>query len=338
MKKIIRKTFLYKPLVFLYNKFKIFFHDSNLFPVIFIRKKVRKRQFEKFNDSPYPSIVHIETTNLCNAGCVMCPHDNMKRRTGMMDDDLYKKIIYECVRGKVENVWTFMMGEPLLDKDLQNKIIYAKEKGISNVGFFTNASLLNEEIAVKLLESRIDHITISFDALTEDTYKNIRPKLLYDTVSNNIKNFMELRKKRKLKKPFVAIEFVEMDKNKHETEAFRKKWEKIVDAVYVSLMLNWGREDYKNIALNDVHYRIRRPCPLLWKDLVVFIDGTVPLCCYDCDGEIFLGDIKKQRFDEIWTGKILSNIRRIHLSGEYDKISKCSKCNMWQSLSIPWWW
>jgi hypothetical protein len=43
-----------------------------------------------------PEIVQIESTNICNARCVFCPRDEMKRRQGVMDDFLYRKIVDEC--------------------------------------------------------------------------------------------------------------------------------------------------------------------------------------------------------------------------------------------------
>jgi 2-iminoacetate synthase ThiH len=43
-----------------------------------------------------PDIVQIESTNLCNAKCVFCPRDEMHRRQGVMDFDLFAKIVDEC--------------------------------------------------------------------------------------------------------------------------------------------------------------------------------------------------------------------------------------------------
>ena len=42
-----------------------------------------------------PDIVQIESTNLCNAKCVFCPRDEMHRRQGVMDFDLFTKIVDE---------------------------------------------------------------------------------------------------------------------------------------------------------------------------------------------------------------------------------------------------
>jgi sulfatase maturation enzyme AslB (radical SAM superfamily) len=41
----------------------------------------------------WPDILQIESTNLCNAKCVFCPRDEMHRRQGVMDMDLYRKVV-----------------------------------------------------------------------------------------------------------------------------------------------------------------------------------------------------------------------------------------------------
>src|SRR6478736_111417 len=65
-----------------------------------------------------PDIVQIESTNLCNAKCVFCPRDEMHRRQGVMDLDLFKKIVDECAELGITHVRGQNYGDPLLDKRL----------------------------------------------------------------------------------------------------------------------------------------------------------------------------------------------------------------------------
>ncbi len=44
---------------------------------------------------PFPAVVRIETTNACNARCVICPHKQMARPVRQMDDALYGRIVDE---------------------------------------------------------------------------------------------------------------------------------------------------------------------------------------------------------------------------------------------------
>ena len=40
-------------------------------------------------------VLQIETTNICNAKCVFCPHDKITKH-GTMSNDLFNKIVYEA--------------------------------------------------------------------------------------------------------------------------------------------------------------------------------------------------------------------------------------------------
>src|SRR5499427_4404618 len=95
-----------------------------------------------------PEIVQIESTNICNAKCVFCPRDEMHRRQGVMAMDLYKKIVDECAALGITHVRVHNYGEPFLDRQLVEKVRYAKERGIAEVGMISNGSLITEEIAV----------------------------------------------------------------------------------------------------------------------------------------------------------------------------------------------
>jgi MoaA/NifB/PqqE/SkfB family radical SAM enzyme len=88
----------------------------------------------------WPEIVQIESTNLCNAKCVFCPRDEMRRRQGVMDFDLYRKVVDETAALGVTHLRVHNYGEPFLDKELVEKVRYAKQKGIAEVGMISNGS------------------------------------------------------------------------------------------------------------------------------------------------------------------------------------------------------
>jgi hypothetical protein len=64
-------------------------------------KKINK-SISKFSRR-YPLGVDIGTTNLCNASCIMCPHSKLKNM-GTMDMKLYKKIIDNCAKLKINMI------------------------------------------------------------------------------------------------------------------------------------------------------------------------------------------------------------------------------------------
>jgi MoaA/NifB/PqqE/SkfB family radical SAM enzyme len=94
-----------------------------------------------------PEIVQIESTNLCNAKCVFCPRDEMHRKQGVMSFELFRKIVDECVELDITHVRVHNYGEPFMDRQLVQKVRYAKEKGIEEVGMISNGSLITEQVA-----------------------------------------------------------------------------------------------------------------------------------------------------------------------------------------------
>lgn len=294
----------------------------NLFINYFLNKQVTKIMNE-YKNAPY--CVKIENTNACNSRCIMCPHDKMKRRIGFMDWKLFEKVVDECTRLGVEHISLHGFGEPFLDKTFPEKVKYAKSKGIKRISTSTNASLLNADVATRLVDSGLDEIVISIDAATKETFEKIRIGLDYATVETNTINLVKIRDEKGSKKPFVVVDFVELNENKNDKNLFIKKWKNIADHVSISPLHNWGG---KKLQVERVHKNVpyRVPCRLLWTDLVVNWDGTVPLCCLDTENEIILGNLNENTIQEIWKGEKLNNIRKKQIEGRFDEISMCRNC------------
>ena len=59
--------------------------------------------------------------------------------------------------------------EAFLDRYLTEKVRYAKEKGIKEVGMISNGSLISPEIAQGMIDAGLDAINISVDASGKET-------------------------------------------------------------------------------------------------------------------------------------------------------------------------
>ena len=130
----------------------------------------------------------------------MCPRTVLIARgtfadVGLMEFDLYKKIIDEGEKYNLPSVKLQYLGEPLAHPDLGKQIKYAKDAGVLDVMFNTNATLLTEEKSHEILESGIDAIFFSFDSMDPDTYNKIRLGANYDEVMENILQFLDIKKK-----------------------------------------------------------------------------------------------------------------------------------------------
>lgn len=280
----------------------------------------------------FPRIVHPENINICNSKCVMCPYPLMTRKKGLMSNKLYKKIVDECVQhNEFRELWLYMFGEPLLDKDIFKKIMYAKRKGVPIVFLSTNASVLDENKAKKMIESGLDSIVVSLDGTKKTTYERLRQGLNFDEVTTNIKTLISLKKKMGKNTPKVTLQIIKMNDTKAEIKSFIKKWENLADTISVVPCHDYaGQRKGKANWVASTEKRL--PCDYLWDKCTILHDGRVVFCCMDYDGRIIVGDINKESIEKVWDGNKMQSLRKLHIEGKFNKIPLCSECNIYLNL------
>jgi sulfatase maturation enzyme AslB (radical SAM superfamily) len=274
----------------------------------------------------WPDIVQIESTNLCNAKCVFCPRDEMHRRQGVMDFDLFRKIVDECATLGITHVRVHNYGEPFLDRQLVEKVRYAKRRGIAEVGMISNGSLIDEDTARGMIEAGLDAINISVDAAGKEVFEKTRIHLDYDTVIGNIKRLHALREASGRRRPRLILSFVRQD-NSADEQAFIDEWSRIADKIHITDLHNWA---------GTLHERsnVRYPCYRIWQTFTVLWDGRVSLCCADYDGRNVLGDLRVSTIAEIWNSRGYRAVRRQHLESGGPEI--CRSCDLPKKDSPLW--
>ena len=273
-----------------------------------------------------PDIVQVEATNICNAKCTFCPRDDMARRQGIMDMALYRKIVDECAHLGIRHVRMHNYGEAFVDKQLPEKIRYAKERGIAEVGVITNGSLLGPEVARAVIEAGLDAINISLDAAGKETFESTRLGLKYDKVMANLEGFVRIRQELGRRRPKLILSFVRQGDSVEE-QAFIDRWSAVADKVHITELHNWaGTLD----QASDVSF----PCYRQWLTFTVLWDGRVSLCCADFDGRVVLGDLRTSTIEEVWHGEAYRRVRREHLESGGPEI--CRSCNLPMKDSPLW--
>jgi Radical SAM superfamily/Iron-sulfur cluster-binding domain len=273
-----------------------------------------------------PEIVQIESTNICNAKCVFCPRDDMHRRQGIMSVDLFRKIVDECAELGITHVRMHNYGEAFIDRKLVEKVRYAKQKGIKEVGMISNGSLITEPVARGMIDAGLDAINISVDAAGKEVFESTRVGLKYDKVIANIERLVRLRTETGRRRPKLILSFVRQN-NSADEQAFIQHWSKVADKIHVTDLHNWAG------TLNtesDVNY----PCYRPWLTFTVLWDGRVSLCCADFDGKTILGDLNTQSIAEVWNAQPYRDARRQHLESGGPDI--CRACDLPRKDSPLW--
>ena len=273
-----------------------------------------------------PEIVQIESTNICNAKCVFCPRDDMHRRQGIMPVELFRKIVDECVTLGITHVRMHNYGEALMDRRLVDKVKYAKERGIREVGMISNGSLITDHVARGMIDAGLDAINISVDASGKEVFESTRLGLKYDKVIANIERLVRLRTESGKRRPKLILSFVRQN-NSADEQAFIEHWRGIADKIHITDLHNWAG------TLNtesDVNY----PCYRPWLTFTVLWDGRVSLCCADFDGKTILGNVNTQSIADIWNAEPYREARRQHLESGGPDI--CRACDLPRKDSPLW--
>lgn len=273
------------------------------------------------NVLPFPKQVRIENTNLCNARCTICPREKLTRPKGTMGMELFRKIIDECAANGVNEVHLEGFGEPFLDKNIFEKIRYAKELGIPHTFLVTNASLLTEDLARKLIASGLDRMKISFYGVDKQEYEAIHRNLKYEEVRENVCRLARLKKQLGARTPRIETKYIGPW---HHFPKFFLQWIGHTGVVFHRLH-NYGTG--RRFVRVPVRSR-NRSCPMVAQPIMQILwTGQVVPCCYDFNGEMVLGNVRESSLQAVWQGDAYQEFRLIHERKEFEKLPYCLRCD-----------
>lgn len=276
--------------------------------------------------SEFPLQLDIESTGRCNLMCRHCYRFSRRTSVGDMDFDLFKRIIDEGHKYGLYAINLTWMGEPFLHEQIIEMINYSKSRGVLDIMIHTNGTLIDEKMSEKILDSGLDTITFSIDAVVEKHYNRIKYGSDFKLVNRNIRRFIELKNKRGQKKPVIIVQMIDQKQTHEELMAFVQYWRTKVDIIRISNYLSpdGKRNDklrYKNPP------KVIFPCPQLWQRLVIAWDGSVYPCCGDNACRDKLGNVNQTSIYEIWHCDRLNYLRNKHQQYEADSIDACMHCD-----------
>ncbi|MDU2123671.1 MAG: radical SAM/SPASM domain-containing protein [Clostridium celatum] len=277
--------------------------------------------------------VYIEITNVCNLSCNFCP--KTKRKYKFMNKEEFTYILNE-VKPFTEHIYFHLMGEPLLNEDIEYFFDESRNKGL-HVNLTTNGTLLSK-VGDKLIKAKsLRQVNISLHSF-EANKKTVELEEYLDSVTDFIIKAREnsdiicairlwnmdnddLKGENNLNKDILKI--LE-DKLKLDFSLSEKLQEsnriKLKDKVYLNMAEKFQLPDIKIDSLGESVF-----CHGLRNQIGILVDGTVVPCCLDSEGNLALGNIFERPLKEILTGERATNIyngfsRRVAVE------SLCKKC------------
>ena len=263
--------------------------------------------------------VRIENTSLCNGKCTICPREKMTRPKVTMPTRHFYNLVDQAVELGAETISVFGYGEPLVDRDTWLKALYCKDKKLKTF-ITTNATLLDDYMARKLLEAEVDLIRFSMHGIYVNDYNKVHKGLDYRDAMQNIFRFLVLNDngfKHVTKTSIIAIPM-----NGDSINNIRKFWEPLVDYLEIWKPHNWaGGRNFRKVD------RKRKTCGRPHSGPIqINADGKVMVCCFDTDATMTVGDTYKDFLEDIIKGDKFNEIRRKHTEGDLTGLI-CEHCD-----------
>ena len=213
----------------------------------------------------------------------------------------------------------------------------------------TNAMLLDEKKTNEILNSGLDEILLCLDGMTKEAYEPFRTGANFETVIKNVKHFCEEKKRRKLAKPYIELQYIVTKLNQDqikEVKDFSKKYG--IDRLRIKSLAigeyNYGEEERKELVekffpIGDLaktrykkekgdikHKSFSRQCGNAKNQIVILDRGQLIMCCYDVRGQYIYGNILESNFKDIWFSEEVKKKRKLAQERKFPLCQKCDIC------------
>lgn len=283
----------------------------------------------------FPLHLDIETTNLCNLKCIMCPRTIYMNRgdwrwspngLGLMDMGLYGRLMDQAAEGGAYSVKLNLLGEPLMHPELPAQVAYAKRRNLL-VMLNTNAVLLTEKLAIRLLEAGVDDVFFSLDSADPATFERVRPGARFDQVKDNIENFIRLKNKlghRRVRIRAAMVADVLEPTRPDETAAFQQMMAELgVDEVGAGPMDDHTVDHSRdNVGLSGF------TCEQLYQRMFITWDGDILPCCGHFERGYVIGSALSMDLAVAWANPKYKTLRKAHESDRFWSIPICRACSV----------
>lgn len=275
----------------------------------------------------FPPYLLLEPVSACNLRCPFCfqidKSFTRKPYMGVMDFDLFKKVIDEADELGIGAVTLASRGEPTMHKKLSDMLYYMYSKSnIFEVKLNTNASFLTEDICNKIFKTQVTQVVVSADHYEKTSFEKLRLGANFEAIVENVDMLYRIRKNYPNSVTEIRVSGVDSTKTL-DRKKFHDFW--IERADHVSAGYAIERWDTYN---NTEHPEISQACDFLWDRMYVWFDGKSNPCDADYKSYLSYGSVKDSSIKDVWNGKAVRELRQKHLSGGRKNVDPCNKCGV----------
>lgn len=303
-----------------------FFRQGHL--IRHIEDRIKFRIFPKLGILPsFPTHIDLEIVSECQLRCPMCYTTYMeKNKKGIIDFELFKKIVDEIESQRVYSLRLSWRGESLLHPKFFEILKYCSGK-FPEIAFLTNAELLTEKVAEALVQHGVTWVSISADGVG-NVYNTIRAPAVFEETIEKVQRLKKLRDRAGARLPLIRVQSLAsaalVDK-----ETFFDSWRDIADRINIQ-----SDEVRDFTSFNDDDFDPFYFCDRPFNRLTIGHDGRVYNCVADYDGKVIWGSVTDNTLKEIWTSAEATRVRKAFKQGKYFKeVSCCRVCSRGLKMS-----
>jgi tungsten cofactor oxidoreducase radical SAM maturase len=156
------------------------------------------------SEDSHPRELMIEVSNKCNYKCIYCFRNLMSDPEGLMEPELFNKIVEDAYKSGVEKLTFSGWGEPLLNPHISDFVSKAKKLGLK-ILLNTNGYFLKEN--VDWVRDKVDELYVSIDSSESDLYSLLRKGGDLSRLLEAIEYINEYRRREMVRKPEIIIQF-----------------------------------------------------------------------------------------------------------------------------------
>jgi radical SAM protein with 4Fe4S-binding SPASM domain len=285
---------------------------------------------------PAPFTIFVEPTNVCNFRCGFCPESSPDYQQQAGYYQRIRPIVYYRLLEELK-AWTrlkslkfYDLGEPLLNPELPEMIHDAYRAGVAErMELTTNGSIMNEDLARRLVRSGVDYIRVSVYGATDEGYQETTAsRYTASKVRANVQLLRQVRDSMGAGSPHIFARF--LAPNSRDADLFREQYTGIADEIGLEYLHNWGGTDQRLVNIGDTQSRVRKKqaCPHPFYSVTVKASGDVSACCLDWNGQLKIGNLNESTLRQIWAGVPLRQLQAANLGQRRHEIPACRDCDL----------
>ena len=293
-------------------KYLIFRYKFRTFPI--------KRIATKF-----PIYVLLEPVSACNLRCPFCfqidPDFTRKPYAGIMDMDLFKRVIDECEENGTGAITLASRGEPTLHPNFCEMLEYMSGK-FFEVKINTNGTRLTDDICHSLLKNNVNDIVFSIDTENKELFEKFRKNANFEEVLQNVKNLYSIREEFYPESSSVIRISGVYSSPEQDNIKFAEFWGQWADEISIV-----GVEERWDTYNNNTHPDFSTPCQSIWERFYVWWDGVCNPCDADYKSKLSPGTLTENNsIKDIWNSKEYKLLRLNHANGMRSGCFPCDRC------------